>query len=713
MKQLPLLFRIAAIALVLTLCLTGESKKFTYGPRDKASYADPALVAFVRPGLNIVINSASIATSGAITVNFTLTDPAGAPLDAAGLNSPGAIALTYFAAYIPQNQEQYTSYTTATATGAKLGTVTRPNFELGGGVLTSQGAGQYQYVFKAQAPAGFDPTVTTTIGMNGTRDLTLFNLGTSYAGTTFNFVPNGSPVTVTRDVIRTASCNTCHDQLAFHGGHAFGIEQCVMCHQPQNVDPSTGNSLDLKVMAHKIHMGSQLPSVVGTATTPGVPYQIIGYRNSVNDFSTVIDPADPRRCEVCHSQTTGAAQAQAFMSKPSRAACGACHDDVNFASGANHPGGYQTDDTQCANCHQPKGEHPFDASILGAHVVPNDTPGTYPQNPDTLISSIAVTITGVTNTNAGQKPVVAYTVKDLNGNPIALNDPTLEDIQFTLAGPTTDYGYTSFGTDVTTPGYVAEDGTQGTCDGSGNCTYTFQHAIPAKAVGTYAIGVESERLENILPNTTAAQQVESGTRNQVVYFSVDGSAVQSRRQVVAKNNCNNCHVSLTLHGNRRNDPQYCVLCHNPSDTDFSQRPPNQTAQTINFAVMVHRIHDGVNVVADGGKPYTVAGFGGSTHDFSGVLFPAMGPAGDTKDLKNCSLCHVNGSEQNLPIGLNQVVDPQGWINPIQATASACSGCHAAKDASAHFASNTSTLGEACTVCHAAGAQFAVDAMHTN
>ncbi len=47
------------------------------------------------------------------------------------------------------------------------------------------------------------------------------------------------------------------------------------------------------------------------------------------------------------------------------------------------------------------------------------------------------------------------TVKDMNGKPIALNDPTLEDMQFTMAGPTTDYGYTSFGSDVTTPGYVA------------------------------------------------------------------------------------------------------------------------------------------------------------------------------------------------------------------------------------------------------------------
>ena len=146
--------------------------------------------------------------------------------------------------------------------------------------------------------------MTTTVAVAGNRDLTSFNLGTNYAGATFNFVPNGSPVTVTRDVIRTQSCNTCHDSLAFHGGYAQGMQMCVLCHQPQNADPTTGNSLDAKVFFHSLHMGSSLPTVVGTKTTPGVPYQIIGYMNSVSDFSTVVDPAMTQRCEVCHSQTS-------------------------------------------------------------------------------------------------------------------------------------------------------------------------------------------------------------------------------------------------------------------------------------------------------------------------------------------------------------------------------------------------------------------------
>jgi len=705
---------LAALLLVAGAAALVGGSKSPYSPRSKAYYADAALVNFVRPGLVITINSASVSAAGVISVNYTLTDPTGLPLDGSGVTTPGAVTLAYIAAYIPKGQDQYVAYTTAPATGKALGTITRPDFELpafgSGGTVTPLGPGQYKYTFKAQAPSNFDPTATTTVAIDGNRDLTAFNLGTSYAGTTFNFVPNGAAVTVTRDVIRTQSCNSCHDQLAFHGGYAHGMDMCVMCHQPQNADPATGNSLDLKVFAHKIHMGSQLPSVVA-----GTPYQVIGYMNSVNDFSKVVDPADPRRCEVCHSQTTGATQAKDFMTKPSRAACGACHDDVNFATGTNHPGGFQADDSQCSNCHVAQGETPFDASITGAHVVPTDTKELYPQNPNTLLPGINFSIVSVNNTLAGQAPTVTFTVRDDSGNAIPLSK--VATIQFTLAGPTTDYGYTTFGT-ATTPGYVTESAAKAACAASGTCTYTFTNTIPKNATGTYTIGGEARASVTVLAGTTSQQTITEGASNPVVNFSVDGSPVQARRTVVALNNCNNCHVALSIHGSLRNNTEYCVLCHNPSNTDISQRVNATVAadkaappQGINFAMMVHRIHDGVNVVPAGGKPYVIVGFGGSHNDFSNVLFPAMSPEGEATYLQNCSMCHTGGSEQKLPIGLNAVTDPQGWINPVQPASSACSGCHVSKPEASHFLANTTSLGEACNVCHAAGAQFAVDAEH--
>jgi OmcA/MtrC family decaheme c-type cytochrome len=698
MKWVRLLGRTTALLAVIAICLTGASKR-QYSPHEKAAYADPKLVEFVNPGLTITINSATIASDGTITTVYTLTDPSGLPLDAGGVNTPGAISLSYVAAVLPNNQEQYTAYTTRANSGPAVPSTNQPGAD-SGGVATSTGPGQYQYVFHTKAPSGFDTTATHSIGIYGSRDLTAFDLGTNYASGVYNFVPNGAKVAKTHEIIKTASCNTCHDQLSWHGGRRRGVEMCVLCHTQQNVDTTTGGSLDLKVIIHEMHMGKNLPSVKA-----GNPLIVNG-----TDFSAIAfpaDPGDPRRCETCHSQTTGAAQATAYSTNPTRAACGACHNDVNFASGAGHPGGPQPDDNLCAQCHIPKGEMDFDASIKGAHVAPTSS---------SLVTGLAVNITKVQNGTAGTAPAVSFTVQDGTGNPLPLSQ--LGSISFTMAGPTTDYGYTSFGTDVTTPGYVTESAAKASCDASGNCMYTFTHTVPAKATGTYAIGVEARRTETVLAGTTIQQSITYGAPNKVVYFSVDGSTVAPRRQVVAISNCNQCHVSLSVHGSLRNNTEYCVMCHNPSNTDAAARamatnPADKAAppQGITFPLLVHRIHDGVNMLGDGGS-YTVVGFGGSHNDFSTTLYPGMAPNGENISLANCSTCHVNGSEGNLPIGLNNAVNPQGYINPEGATATACSGCHVALDAAAHFAAQTpQSLGESCTVCHQPGAAVDVNKVH--
>jgi hypothetical protein len=75
-----------------------------------------------------------------------------------------------------------------------------------------------------------------------------------------------------------------------------------------------------------------------------------------------------RTCTVCHQN---APQAENYATAPSRAACGSCHDNVNFATGENHVNLPQADDKLCTTCHNPKGELEFDASIKGAHTVAN------------------------------------------------------------------------------------------------------------------------------------------------------------------------------------------------------------------------------------------------------------------------------------------------------------------------------------------------------
>ena len=674
-----------------------------------------AQVNFVRPGLSIQIVSSSIAQDGTIKVDYKLADPAGLALDQSGITTPGPVSLSFVSAYIPKGQPQYYSYTTRTVTSPITNRTTIQAGSDSGGTTQTVAVGEYIYTFRSKAAgqsgAAWDPGATHRVGIYGSRNLTEFDMGTYYDDAVYDFVPAGG-TPAPRDVVRTQTCNKCHGWgtelnagLSFHGGSRRSMALCIMCHTPQTMDPDTGNSVDMKVFIHKVHMGSQLPSVIA-----GVPYQIIGFNQSVADWSTVVLPSDPRRCAFCHESSTGAAQANAWLLNPTRAACGSCHDDVNFDTGKNHSGSNlpQVSDNQCAQCHIPQGELEFDASIMGAH--------TYPQE-STANPGLVLKILKIDGGAAGQKPTVTFTVRDSKGN--GVQPSQLTTLALVLAGPNSDYGYTSFGSDVTTPGYVSESALTGAkCSGDGTCTYTFLHAIPAAAKGSYSIGMEARRVFTVLPGTVQAQDVTYGADNVVSSFSVDGSPMQPRRSVVAVKSCNQCHARLSLHGENRNQVEQCVLCHNPSQTDAGQRgnaqdPADRTKppHAVNFALMIHKIHTG-ETLGEAGLTYTIVGRNGTHNEFNDVRYPVMTATGTPPDTTKCYMCHVNTSEAAFPVGKNDVLDPQGKLSPVKATTSACTACHFSDSAMAHALSQTDPkFGESCDVCHGVGSAFDVMKEH--
>jgi len=68
----------------------------------------------------------------------------------------------------------------------------------------------------------------------------------------------------------------------------------------------------------------------------------------------VLYPQDTRNCQTCHVQDhPNLTEAANYKSVPTMEACGACHDNVNFATGANHSSGIVANDTQCTTCHGP------------------------------------------------------------------------------------------------------------------------------------------------------------------------------------------------------------------------------------------------------------------------------------------------------------------------------------------------------------------------
>src|SRR5437016_3139474 len=110
---------IAGAALFVMPMLMSADTPGRYSAAQKA-IADAQTVQFVRPGLTIKILSAKIASDGTITVVYTITDPAGLPLDNTGVDTPGTVSLSFVAAVLPNNQTQYTSYTTRVATGTVI-----------------------------------------------------------------------------------------------------------------------------------------------------------------------------------------------------------------------------------------------------------------------------------------------------------------------------------------------------------------------------------------------------------------------------------------------------------------------------------------------------------------------------------------------------------------------------------------------------------------
>lgn len=649
------------VLLVGSALLIGSNSRPDLTAHDKAYYADPKLVSFVRPGLTVKILSAAIGTDGTIRARFRVTDLKGLPLDRDGIVTPGVVTIRLIAAYIPKDQAQYRSYTTSATNGLPA---TDAN-----GVFEKTADGEYQYTFTTKAPANFDRGVTHTIGVQANRNLTEFDLGTQVDNDVFHFVPDGSKVVTTRDIVRTATCNgRCHDPLALHGGNRRKVELCVLCHQPQNVDQA-GNVFNFPVLIHKIHRGADLPSVRAGGK----------YAFSANaDFSDVVFPAGVRNCEVCHDPKSGAAQADAWL-KPNQAACGACHDDVNFATGQNHVDLPQVSDSQCATCHIPQGELEFDASIRGAHLdsrFSRDLPGT--------VFEVVSVADGVT----GKRPTVTFTVKDKAGNPIPPS--SMDRLNLVLAGPTTDYNF-----------FVSEDVRKAEGAADGRNYWTFQNPIASAAAGTYSIGIEGYRNIKLLPGTRKEQTVRDAGMNKVAYFSVDGSKVLPRRTVVQIEKCNACHLQLEMHGRSRNRIEYCVRCHNVNQTDAAGRPAAAgPAQSINFKVMIHSIHTGENLT----REFAIYGGSGSKSDFGDVAFPG--------DRRNCAKCHANGSEQlPLPDYVSTVNNPRAPFNPVGAITAACTGCHTEDSVYSHALANTTALGESCSVCHGQNAEFSVNKAH--
>jgi OmcA/MtrC family decaheme c-type cytochrome len=294
----------------------------------------------------------------------------------------------------------------------------------------------------------------------------------------------------------------------------------VTCHQPQSVDPDTGNTVDMKVMIHKIHMGADLPSVQA-----GTPYIIIGNQQSVHDYSEILFSMDVRNCTSCHP--TEAAQGHVWYSEP-RAACGSCHDDLDW-SPANHAGGPAADDSQCSICHLPQGDREFDASVMGAHTIPTKS---------AQLAGLNMEILEVTGAEPGGMPTVSFTLTNNDGSMVA-DIASLRTLTLRAAGPTGD-----------TIDYTV-DLSQDARDAQLSADVyvkTFDTTIPEDATGTWTFTADVRRTVVIDDGSDEGLEVTEAAFNPTFYAAVTAGEPEPRREVVAMDNCNRCHDVLALHG---------------------------------------------------------------------------------------------------------------------------------------------------------------------
>jgi OmcA/MtrC family decaheme c-type cytochrome len=370
---------------------------------------------------------------------------------------------------------------------------------------------------------------------------------------------------------------------------------------------------------------------------------------------------------------------------------------VNFKTGENHPGGPQANDNTCKGCHPPDSGNEFDASVVGAHVIPNDSK---------QLRGVKFAIVGVTDTKPGQAPTVTFNIKDKDGKTIDPKDFT--SLSVVMAGPTTDYAK-SWSESLVISATVS---TKAKDAGSGNYTYTFTNTIPIDAKGSFAVSMQgyiNTTLKKADGSTLmgadgkTALAVRDVGYNPVFYFGVTDAKAVARRAVVDRNNCNKCHhdlgnpAGLSIHGGARQNTDFCVFCHNPNNTDEAARTDGSTPVSIEFDYLIHRVHTG----KDATTPFVI----GSPP--RPVSFADVGYPGNRAD---CVKCHVAGANL-LPLkkALPQTVTQKGAVVSVtQPITAVCAGCHDNTAAKGHFGLMTTSANvETCTVCHGEGRQFAV------
>ena len=398
--------------------------------------------------VNAQITGATAAADGTVTVNFTVhkkDNTALTGLATVNVNISKLVAdpvNTSIRNWVPYIYVVETVNGTTDPAGNTYPKPSGNRAERGGvvpcavssGALTDHGDGSYTCVLPTKINAIVTPVSQTAITYDrGLTHRVAIMMG-GHAGPTADafrdFVPSRSAAVVAaRTIVPTSACVECHGQeFHGHGGDRLSVEVCDTCHNPSGTDAHSGNTLDMRVMVHKIHAGGELPNVAGEdgdawSKEDNGQYAIWGYQNTRHSWEKVGFPAVLENCTKCH-QSSPSRASNNWRAVPSRAACGSCHDNVDFTTGTNHPAGIQNNDAACTVCHPATGTG-FGKSITEAHNWTAHDPRNTPE------FDVVMTVSHPNNGKyfvAGETPVVSIQLLDKeNGNALLDHTTLLRD----------------------------------------------------------------------------------------------------------------------------------------------------------------------------------------------------------------------------------------------------------------------------------------------
>lgn len=183
----------------------------------------------------------------------------------------------------------------------------------------------------------------------------------------------------------------------------------------------------------------------------------------------------------------------------------------------------------------------------------------------------------------------------------------------------------------------------------------FEELEPGRYLYTFGTEVDPSDAQAMLTHTVGAyvSRTFEGVKyvsNKTLSFVPSGEGDVNVLDVVTTNACNSCHTRLEFHGGNRRGVDMCVLCHTPEN---SINP--ETGNTIDFQVMIHKIHRGRDLPSVvGGDPYGFVGHGGAVIDYSDVGFPGQ--------VQRCVACH-------------QGTQGDRWKEPDRISSLPCLSCH--------------------------------------